>query len=565
MSNAGVTPIKAEYLLSQRAPEAASDRVKTELPTSLKHGASDEVENGSKRRRGQNQAKDRKSVGRAVKDNLCNAVSKGESCDKGDSCKWSHDVEAYLNSKPADLGPKCPQIEAFGECKYGLKCYFARGHRGSEEEQVSHLALQESERSNPSIQNTLPRDFQKDLRTRRVKLHKSEDYVAWYNVAKLERAKRNVSMPDSSGLDKFEYDPDTIRLKNDSKKTIDFRGKTYLAPLTTVGNLPFRRICKSFGVDITCGEMAMATNLLSGQQHEWALTKRHKSETLFGVQIAGNSVPSVVRCCESLVQANISVDFVDLNLGCPVDGVTKIGAGSALLEQKGKLYDMCAGANLVLGEIPFTVKLRQGISSSKPVAHKLLPLFAEAGVSAVTLHGRSKEQRYTKRADWKYIADCAQAAQPFLFFGNGDIFSQQDYWDAMDQKMANGIMIGRGALIKPWIFTEIAERRTWDISSRERLDILKDFGTYGMEYWGTDSVGINNTRRFLCEWLSFLHRYVPVGLLEVLPQRMNDRPPPFFGRDELETLMASNRSRDWIKLTELVLGPAPESFDFLPK
>ena len=86
-----------------------------------------------------------------------------------------------------------------------------------------------------------------------------------------------------------------------------------------------------------------------------------------------------------------------------------------------------------------------------------------------------------------------------------------------------------------------------------------------MEHWGADARGVARTRRFLLEWLSFLHRYTPVGLLEVLPQRMNERPPPLIGRNDLETLFASDDARDWLKISELLLGKASDDFDFVPK
>jgi len=100
-------------------------------------------------------------------------------------------------------------------------------------------------------------------------------------------------------------------------------------------------------------------------------------------------------------------------------------------------------------------------------------------------------------------------------------------------------MIGRGALIKPWIFKEIKERQNYDIQATERLEIMNEFCKFGLEHWGTDTVGVNTTRRYLCDWQSFLHRYIPIGLMEVLPQKINDRPPVYFGRNELETLMGN--------------------------
>lgn len=184
----------------------------------------------------------------------------------------------------------------------------------------------------------------------------------------------------------------------------------------------------------------------------------------------------------------------------------------------------------------------------------------------MTIHGRSREQRYTKLADWNYIRTVAQAAAPLPVLGNGDILSYEDYKTAKEiAPELTGVMIGRGALIKPWIFTEIKEQKLWDISSAERFDILKKYTNYGLEHWGSDNKGVENTRRFLLEWLSFLYRYIPVGLLEESPQKINGRPPRYRGRDDLETLMASPSASDWIKISEMLLGPVPNGFHFLPK
>lgn len=127
----------------------------------------------------------------------------------------------------------------------------------------------------------------------------------------------------------------------------------------------------------------------------------------------------------------------------------------------------------------------------------------------------------------------------------------------------DGQMLARGALIKPWLFTEIKEKRDWDISSRERLDLIRQLTSYGLTHWGSDTMGVNTTRRFVCESLSFTHRYVPIGILQHLPAKLNERPPPYQGRNELETLLASGNAKDWVKITEMFLGKAPEEFQFI--
>jgi len=351
------------------------------------------------------------------------------------------------------------------------------------------------------------------------------------------------------------------------KKRLDFEGKTILAPLTTVGNLPFRRLCKTLGCDVTYGEMAMASKIVEGNSGEWALFRRHKSEDMFGIQIAGAFADNIAQCGE-LFERECSADFFDLNCGCPIDQVTSKGMGAELLDHTRRLREIVTVASRSTS-LPMTVKIRVGHyeDEERRNAHKLIPELAAWGASAVTLHGRSRQQRYNRLANWDYISQCAGVAKacglPLL--GNGDVVSWEDYTAHMADGNLTSCMIARGALIKPWIFTEIKEARYWDIRSTQRLEFIKDFCKYGLDHWGSDSVGVERTRSFLCEWQAWLCRYIPVGLLEVLPPKMNHRNPGFMARDELEGLLAGDQVTDWMKISEMFLGPCPQGFKFTPK
>lgn len=211
-------------------------------------------------------------------------------------------------------------------------------------------------------------------------------------------------------------------------------------------------------------------------------------------------------------------------------------------------------------------KLAGGDDFNGRYAHRLVPQLEAWGVSALVLHGRTARQRYTKLADWDYINECStRRKRTTPFIGCGDAMNWEEVEEHCKTHGVDSVMTGRGALIKPWLFTEIREKRHWDISASERLDMIREFSNYGLEHWGADSRGVETTRRFLLEWLSFTCRYVPVGLLEVQKAQINWRPRPYVGRSDLETKLASTNSKDWIEITEMVLGKVPDSFSFVPK
>ena len=383
------------------------------------------------------------------------------------------------------------------------------------------------------------------------------------------------------------------------RKAIDFRHKVYVGPLTTLGNLPYRRVMKGFGTDITCGEMAIAQNVLKGSKSEWALLRRHKCEDVFGIQVAGGDHRMMDRLAQ-VVENELSVDFVDLNMGCPLDFICGKGMGSKLMTRVKRVKDIvrCMSSRL---SVPMTLKLRTGWSNDKPMADSLLhqvPLWnvelsqSRSGgptIQAVTIHGRSRLQRYKNLANWDFIRKCSRDQEVgrtemvnsttasslknnlddvprAAVIGNGDVYSFTDWNRELASGELDTCMLARGALIKPWLPKEIKEQRHWDISANERLDVLKDFVRFGLEYWGSDASGVSRCRRFLLEWQSFLHRYIPLGLLERIPHQMNERPPRFICRNDLETMLASQDSRDWVKITELAgLPPPPADYKFTPK
>lgn len=538
--------------------------------------------------RGQNKSRPHAKPNAYDEKRLCLSVIKdNKQCSYGEKCHFYHNIAEYMATKPADIGDKCYLYDTIGKCPYAASCRFAKAHTTSEYNNMEKPDLVQAFEGRNLVKNSLTKDLQIRLRKRSVDFSKSEDYLKILAKNKKEQQNNGVATNTSTGKVEENQqetteseaqvnvekptpvktigpltDTDVIKLRQCEKKQVDFKDKLYLAPLTTCGNLPFRRVCKRFGVDITCGEMAMCTNLLQGQQSEWALLKRHECEDVFGVQLEGCFPDTMTRCAE-LINNNTEVDFVDINSGCPIDLVYKKGGGCGLMTRTRKFEQIIKGMNYVL-DVPLTVKIRTGVQEKCNVAHKLIPEMKQWGVSMITLHGRSREQRYTKLADWDYISTCSELASPIPLFGNGDILSWEDAMKAKETGVS-GMMIARGALIKPWIFTEIKESRHWDISSSERLDVLRDFTNYGLEHWGSDTHGVEKTRKFMLEWLSFLCRYIPVGLLERVPQKINERPPYYMGRDYLESLMASQNVGDWVRISEMLLGPVPKNFNFLPK
>lgn len=547
-------------------------------------------------------------------------------CKNGDRCNALHDIRTYLREGRRDdlatFGGKCPVWDKYGRCPSGWRCLFVRSHMREVEREDGRKELVllgdagdkaadqedgEVAEAKPGVVNVVSVGVKIDLSRKRVKLDKSDQYLDWLS-RDTELYRKHYLKKKGDEEESMDYRAQYVEppFKPSEKRKIYFGRETpVLAPLTTQGNLPFRRLCVELGAQVTYSEMALGLPLLQGQKADWTLMRAHDTEVSpprfspvgpaiqgydhsrdlkFSAQIAA-SVPWVaIKATEVLSRYLPHLRLVDLNCGCPIDMVYKSGAGSALLDAPSKLERMIRGMNAVSGEVPVSAKIRMGVRDDKFTAHKLVERLAlgsedmrsvlgAPGCAAVTLHGRTRQQRYTRAADWSYIAECAALVKQYneksndladtireadgntlpnggrmYFLGNGDCYSHVDYFDHLDNAKVDSVMIGRGAIIKPWIFEEIQSGQYLDKSASERLTYIEKFARYGIEAWGSDELGLNYTRRFLLEFLSFFHRYVPIGLLEYLPPRMNDRPPAYRGRNDLETLLASDNYKDWIKI-----------------
>ncbi|KAI8466352.1 MAG: dihydrouridine synthase-domain-containing protein [Monoraphidium minutum] len=292
-------------------------------------------------------------------------------------------------------------------------------------------------------------------------------------------------------------------LERNAELRAKLEGQLILAPLTRGCHVPFRRLCADFGAEVTFGEMAFARGLIKGDRVERARLVKAPNEACFGVQIATNQISEGVAAAKLAKEAGAS--FVDLNCGCPIREATRRGLGAVLLRKPTKLARLVAG--IVAGsDLPVTVKIRTGENDSKINAAAVAELMERAGAAAVTIHGRTMEQRYKKAADWSLISEVA-AARSIPVIGNGDILTLYEARDRAARRGAAALMVGRGALIKPWVFQEYKEGREISLDARERVGVYRQLVAHMKEHFRDDARGKKSAFYFLPWHFAWFHRY----------------------------------------------------------
>ncbi|EGV66604.1 tRNA-dihydrouridine synthase 3 [Yamadazyma tenuis] len=575
----GWAAIKAEFVIKNE--EAADLYINDDDAEGGDRDQVQETTGKKKKKRGQNKNRDLRQEHGAIR--LCTSLvdpDNAKECRFGaENCRSSHNIEEFLASKEPDVEGICPVFDAIGYCPAGLKCRWLGSHYDKETNKLLKDLAKIEVNQEPRELNRITNDAKIALQKKKYEFKTATKMISYLDSqVKNEAYMKNLEEKKDNQAEFVE-----VPFRVAEKKRLNFKNAKIVSPLTTVGNLPYRRLMKTLGADVTYGEMALTVPLLQGTNAEWALPKAHKSEYPgFGVQFAAGKHWSAAKAAEIIYRETPNVSELNLNCGCPIDLLYRQGQGSALMEQPSKLMRILKGMNYCSGDIPVTVKIRTGTKDNKNTAKSLVGrLLEENEVAAITLHGRSRQQRYSREADWGYVGEVAQVVQDWnnrkeenkdmsdtqatQFLGNGDVYTFEDWYAATNTPGIDSVMVARGALIKPWIFEEVEAQQYLDKSASERLDILRTYANFAVEHWGTDEYGIGLARRFMCEFLSFYHRYIPVGILERLPPKLNERPPKWKGRNDLETLLGSSDYQDWIKITEMFLGKAGENFHFTPK
>lgn len=283
------------------------------------------------------------------------------------------------------------------------------------------------------------------------------------------------------------------------------RGADVMAPMTRGSNLPYRRLCQELGADVTMSEMVVVRRLKQRSRGEFALIQRADDERCFGVQLA-EKAPDDLAWGAALV-ASRGADVVDLNLGCPIDEFTRRGLGAALLRRPSRVRALVEAMKRGAPDVPVTVKIRLGWHDDELNALEVAKAAEDGGADALTIHGRTRNARYRRAADWAAIGEVASRLR-IPVIGNGDVLYPEDAIRARATSGCRSVMVARGALIKPWIFAEL-KGRPFDESPEARLAVYRRYAELGLAHWGDDERGRQKFKPFLVWHLGFWCRFIP--------------------------------------------------------
>lgn len=276
---------------------------------------------------------------------------------------------------------------------------------------------------------------------------------------------------------------------------IELENPYILAPMAGVTDLPFRLLCREQGAGLLCMEMISAKALQYKNRNTKALLAIHPEEYPVSLQLFGSDPDIISEMAKQIEE--LPFQILDINMGCPVPKVVKNGEGSALMKNPKLVYQIVSKTVRAVRK-PVTVKIRKGFDDAHVNAVEIAKIVEEAGGAAVAVHGRTREQYYSGKADWEIIRRVKEAVS-IPVIGNGDVTSGETALAMMRQTGCDGVMIGRGAQGNPWIFRELAEyERTGTMPERPSGEMVKEamlrHARLQMEFKG-EYLGIREMRK----------------------------------------------------------------------
>ena len=233
--------------------------------------------------------------------------------------------------------------------------------------------------------------------------------------------------------------------------SVELPNNLILAPMAGVTDLPFRLLCREQGAGLLCMEMVSAKEIYYRNRNTEALLTIHEQEPPVSLQLFGSDADIISEMAKQIEERPFSI--LDLNMGCPVPKVTGNGEGSALMKDP-KLVEEIVRKTVRAIRKPVTVKIRKGFDEGHINAVEIAKIAEANGASAVAVHGRTREQYYSGKADWDIIRQVKEAVR-IPVIGNGDVVSPETAEAMLQETGCDGIMIGRGAQGNPWLFRQI--------------------------------------------------------------------------------------------------------------
>ena len=229
---------------------------------------------------------------------------------------------------------------------------------------------------------------------------------------------------------------------------IPLHGLCRLAPMAGVSNIPFRLLCKELGSSLTTSEEISAKALVHGNERTFDMAGYLQAEKPIAMQIFGGEADVLAQAARILEERG--ADIIDLNMGCPVPKITKTGSGSALMRDEKKAAEVFQAIRKAI-QIPFTIKIRGGWDDHTINAPEIARIAESEGVDAIAVHPRTRSQAYTGKAPWEIIKAVVNTVK-IPVTGNGDVKTWADAHRMKEETGCATVMIGRGALGKPWVF-----------------------------------------------------------------------------------------------------------------